>query len=329
MEANKTLSVIVPAYNVEEYLSNTLETMSSICNFNDVEVIVVNHGSKANTVEIANKYKDRYPESIIVVDKENGGHGSTINAGIKVATGKYFKVIDGDDWVDSKQFEKFIECLKKVDADLLLSPFTKVYEDVGEREEVRPTIRIEEGEHHFNEFINDIKDFYCMHAVTFKTCIYKKVPFPITEHCFYVDMEFILYPINYISSFQYIDQCVYQYRLGRPGQSVSMKSKIKNKDMHKQVIFDIATHCIEEKDAKKDSRIEKYVYYKFVTLVNIQYSIYLSMEPTKSTYNEMKEFKRFIDSVIPNNFLYGISKIIHIIPISFWIVGLRYRKVYS
>lgn len=328
MSSRKILSVIVPSYNVEKFLTKTLDSMCCISNITDLEILVVNDGSKDSTIELANKYKSSYPESIIVIDKENGGHGSTINAGIKAATGKYFKVIDGDDWVDSEQFEIFVEKLKQAEADLILSPFRKVYEDVGEREEIRPSIVIDDGVHQFNKLIDNLKDFYCMHAITFKTSIYKKVPFQITEHCFYVDMEFILYPVDYITSVQYLDQCVYQYRLGRPGQSVSMESKIKNKDMHKKVIIEIVKHCLECRDKTHNVDISNYLYYKVVTLINIQYSIYLSMTPSREVYRELKDFKKTIGSSIPQGYWQGISRIISIIPASYWIIGYRYRKVY-
>lgn len=329
MITNKVLSVIIPSYNVEKYLHKTLDSICSISNIKDVEVIVVNDGSKDKTIEKASEFHDIYPDSIVVIDKENGGHGSTINAGLSVATGRYFKVIDGDDWVDSDCFESFVDRLKQIDVDLVLTPFTKVYEDVGDKEAVYPNLKVPEGALQFSEYINDIAEFYCMHAITFKTEMYKKNMHPITEHCFYVDMEFILYPIDYINSFEYLDFNIYQYRLGRPGQSVSMESKIKNKDMHKKVISDIIANCIVGKKTNRDKNVENYVFHKVVTLLNIQYSIYLTMKPNKSTYSEMKKFMNSVDSAVPGKYLYGVSKIIHFIPLSYWMIGFRYRRVYA
>lgn len=329
MNPEKILSVIIPAYNVEKYLIKTLDSICGISCIENVEVIVVNDGSKDKTVELARRYEELYPDSMVIIDKKNGGHGSTINAGVKIAKGKYFKVIDGDDWVDSNEFEMFVNNLKAVDVDLILSPFKKIYEDTGDVEEVQPRIVIKEGVHQFKEYIGDLEDFYCMHAITFKTETYKKNPHLITEHCFYVDMEFILYPIEYISSFQYLNQCVYQYRLGRPGQSVSMASKIKNKDMHRKVITDIVANCLKNRKTTRDESITQYIYRKVVSLVNIQYSIYLSMRPSNETYRELKEFKKYIDSSIPKHYLNGISKIMMVLPASYWIIGYRYRKIYT
>ena len=91
----KILTITIPSYNVEAYIAATLDTMVTINNLDLLEILVVNDGSKDNTVAVAQQYVDKYPNSVRIIDKENGGHGSTINAGIREATGKYFKVVDG------------------------------------------------------------------------------------------------------------------------------------------------------------------------------------------------------------------------------------------
>ena len=83
----KILSIIVPAYNVGKYLNEVLPTYVSSSLENAIEVIIVNDGSKDDTLDIANNYCKKYPSIFKVLDKENGGHGSTINAGLKVAVG--------------------------------------------------------------------------------------------------------------------------------------------------------------------------------------------------------------------------------------------------
>ena len=124
---NKILTITVPSYNAENYLLETIPTMLSISNIEKLEIIIVNDGSKDNTLAVAQNLKQNYPNTIVIVDKENGGHGSTINAGIKIATGKYFKVIDADDWVESNNLEQLIEYLSECNDDEVISPFIKVY----------------------------------------------------------------------------------------------------------------------------------------------------------------------------------------------------------
>ena len=96
----KILTITVPSYNVEKFLENTLDSFVDERVLDAIEVLVVDDGSKDRTAEIGKGYEAKYPGTFRVISKENGGHGSTINRGIKEARGKYFKVVDGDDWVD-------------------------------------------------------------------------------------------------------------------------------------------------------------------------------------------------------------------------------------
>ncbi len=90
----KLLSIAVPSYNSEKFLAATLD---SLLGYDDVEVIVINDGSKDGTINIANEYKAKYPDYFKVIDKENGGHGSGLNDAYKIAEGLYFKCCDSDD----------------------------------------------------------------------------------------------------------------------------------------------------------------------------------------------------------------------------------------
>ena len=122
----KTLSVVIPSYNVEKYLPEILPTFLSPEVLDDIEVLIVNDGSKDNTSKVGKEFQDKYPNTVRIIDKENGGHGSTINRGIEEAVGKYFKVVDGDDWVDTDVFIKYVNALKTLEADAVMTPFNRV-----------------------------------------------------------------------------------------------------------------------------------------------------------------------------------------------------------
>ena len=120
---DKILTVSVAAYNVEDCLGRCLDCFASTEVFNELEIIVVNDGSKDGTASLAQSYADRYPDVIRLIDKENGGHGSTINASIRAAAGRYYKVVDADDWVDKEGFEKLVRFLRDCDRDLVINPY--------------------------------------------------------------------------------------------------------------------------------------------------------------------------------------------------------------
>ena len=133
---NKILTIVIPAYNVENYLDEILPTFLDNEILNDIEIIIVNDGSKDNTAIIAREYEKKYPQTVVLIDKENGGHGSTINSGIKHANGKYLRVIDGDDWVDTNALKNFVNKLKSLNEDLVLTPFNNVYITNNQKEKI-------------------------------------------------------------------------------------------------------------------------------------------------------------------------------------------------
>ena len=102
----KLLSIAIPCYNSEAYMEKCIESL--LKGGEDVEILVVNDGSSDRTAEIADAYAEKYPTIIKAVHQENGGHGEAVNAGIRNATGLYFKVVDSDDWVNEEAYAKIL-----------------------------------------------------------------------------------------------------------------------------------------------------------------------------------------------------------------------------
>lgn len=129
----KVLTVTVPAYNVERYLNQTLESFIHEDIMKDIEVLIIDDGSKDRTALIGKQYEQRYPDTFRVISKENGGHGSTINRGIREANGDYFKVVDGDDWVNTSDFVKLVQELKSCTAEYVVTNYYEVNDKSGEK----------------------------------------------------------------------------------------------------------------------------------------------------------------------------------------------------
>lgn len=235
----KVLSVIVPSYNASNFLKEDIPFFLDDRVVDDIEIIIVNDGSKDDTLKTAQKFCSEYPETIICIDKENGGHGSTINAGVGIARGKYFKVVDADDWVDTDAFVEFVKYLDHVNTDLVVAPYTAVFTN-KHSEEVRCQYDFElDKEYDFNRVCLELNG-YSMHAVTYKTVLVQK-QHKLTEKCFYVDMEYICNPIKDIETVSFFNKSVYQYRLGDVEQSVSIKNRQKYRNMQKRVTLNVLT----------------------------------------------------------------------------------------
>lgn len=281
----KILSITIPSYNVEKYIDKCVQSMLVDSILDDIEILIVNDGSKDSTPEIARGYVEKYPQTVRLIDKENGGHGSTINAGIREATGKYFKVVDGDDWLMTENLEHFITLLKSRDEDVIASNYLCIrdesYDVIAEK-------RVTSDASLYGTICNmdkgEVKEVIKMHGLTIRTSILKENNITIDEHCFYVDAEYIAYPMPFVSSVYYDDEFIYMYRLGRNGQSMDIKSMQRNRAMHMKVLNSMLAFydkMPEVTDAKK-AYIEKVI----GQMVENQFQIYISMGTEKEIQKE-------------------------------------------
>lgn len=229
MTTDKLLTISIAAYNVQEYIGKTLDSLMKADLRDQLDVVVVNDGSKDETSLIGHQYEMQYPGIVRVVDKENGGYGSTINISLDVALGKYYKLLDGDDWVDSMALDRLLSSLDGCNADVVVSPYRIVQEGTGVSTEVRPEGPYGTSPVPILEVMTGVA--FPMHALAYRTDLLVDNNVRITEHCYYTDYEFTVKPLLYANTAVYIDANVYQYRIGRDGQSVSIDSVKRNVDM--------------------------------------------------------------------------------------------------
>ena len=272
----KILSVSIASYNVEAYLEECLESFVNSKVMDELEVLVIDDGSSDSSPEIAQWYADKFPDTFRLIRKENGGHGSTINKGIEVASGKYFKVVDGDDWVNTGNLIRLVEKLKTVDSDIVATNYTWINCEtkLPEKRQEDPFRDLEYGhEYRFDEIAD--RTIIDMHAMAVKTELLREMNEKIDEHTFYVDVEYILFPIPYVKTVLFLEEDVYQYRLGMPGQSMSIKKMQKNLKNHLKVLFRINDYCEKMKDKATPAQMNYMNRIVAQTLVS-QMKIYIS-----------------------------------------------------
>lgn len=290
----KLISFIIPCYNSEEYMSHAIDTI--LTGTKSIEIIIVNDGSKDNTLKIAKKYEKKYPNIIKVIDKENGGHGSGVNAGLKVATGKYFKVVDSDDWVDEESLKKVLDILKTIDVDMMIVNY--VYEKEG-----KAKIMDYKGHLPENKIFswNDIKKFkiseyLLMHSVIYKTSVLKKCHLFLPEHTFYVDNIFVYYPLPYVKTMYYLNVPFYRYFIGRSDQSINESVMISRVD---QQIFVTKTMIdffnpleIENKN------LSEYLIHYLDIMMTVS-TILLKLANTKEADQKIKDLWMYLENKNP------------------------------
>lgn len=236
-----TLTIVVPAYNIAPYIDKCLYSLLNHRNVFKTEILLINDGSKDETLKIAQEY-EKFTNGIVrVIDKQNGGHGSTINKGIEEAKGKYFRLIDGDDWVDSENLAKQIDILEKEDVDLILTKGCYEYVEKPQLVNIIDYDFLNEGtEYLFDDLVYPHFGFNeygpLLTTGTYKTQCLKAGHFKITEKKPYVDMEFNAFSILKVNSLKYYNLDIYRYLIGRAGQTVSRDFWKKKYMDHREII---------------------------------------------------------------------------------------------
>lgn len=286
----KILTVSVAAYNVEKYLKKALD--SCICEeMKFLEVLIIDDGSKDKTSEVAKEYELRYPGIFRCISKENGGYGSTINTAVRCAIGKYFKLLDGDDWYNTDELNKLLLKLKECNADMVVTDYSEVYEISNKKRLCRFGDFVCDQELSFsNECIElDVP----MHAVIYKTELFLQNFIMITEHCFYTDSEFLLTPIPYVRTIEFYHLDVYQYRLAVAGQSVSIEGMRKHyKDAYK--VLDKLLPLLEN---VSDKNVESFLVKNLSKIADFQLRAFLCMKPNKKMKEELVNYDKKLERV--------------------------------
>lgn len=283
----KFLTIVIPSYQVDKYIESTLESFLSPEIIDDIEILVVNDGSTDKTEEISKTYEARYPNSIRVITKENGGHGSTINRGIQEAKGLFFKVVDGDDWVETDGLLQLIQLIKTTDSDMIINPFFRVNDQNGEKELVSYTEISRYNETSFEE-IERKSDRYYMHSITYRTAVLQDNNIHIDEKLFYVDMEYILFPIPYIEKVCFMEVPVYNYRIFTAHQSMAKVNIIKRREQHKRVLHSLIKWFSGFKHLSAEKR--NYILHNLAMMAMQHYKIILNREISKEAKNELFAF---------------------------------------
>ena len=282
-----TLSIIVPTYNVEKYIGRCLASLP--CYREDIEIIVIIDGSKDNSCEIAKSYQARFPNTIKVIEKENGHYGSCVNKGLSLAKGKYIKLLDADDYY-SPSFVDYLDFLGTTDADVVLTDSIKVDEE---------EVPYDKYTFSFTPFktlsmkdlIKSNVDLLHNYELTFRTQMLIENNYRQSEHISYTDLEWSSLPFSVASSFVYAPINVYCYYIGRVGQSIDIEFRKKNMWMENKVVIGLAEKYEEIKDnIETDNAI---LLKRFISsLVRQIYFHYLINYPSQLNEDELSAFDR-------------------------------------
>lgn len=294
----KLLTIIVPVYNTEKYLANCLNSIIVPDYMEQLEVLIIIDGSSDRSIEIANQFANKYPQTFVIIDKENGGHGSVINYGLQIAEGKYLRILDSDDWFDFDNFQFFLNRLSKASEDIVLTHV------VCEYPSIKKSVRCTDEYAHilYNKCYTDMSvldtlspKFFSMARCTYRTCLLKEYKLQLLEKQSFEDTFLHIFPLLYIKSFIFYDIAIYHYLLERIGQSVKQTITIKQIDDWKRIIKQMVNFYLENRE-KFDSVKERFVMRALKLYADNEYYLMNNL-PYYAAKSELKAYHVYLKSL--------------------------------
>lgn len=313
----KILTVAIPCYNSEAYMEKCIRSILPIGQ--DVEILIVDDGStKDRTPQIADAYAKKYPEIIRAVHQENGGHGEAVNAGLRNASGLYYKVVDSDDWVNTNSLRRIVEKMKELEADggvdMLLANF--VYDKVGARHKklMRFTNVFPVGEVFGWEKMRHMHEtqYILMHNIFYRTDMLRRCGLQLPKHTFYVDNIFAFQPFPSVEKICYMDENLYHYFIGRDDQSVNEKVMIGRIDQQIKVNKIMIDVMGAQDFSQKDPHLQKYMRIYLSKIMTVT-SMMLILDGSEEAMAKKKDVWEYLKKQAPEDYhalrngLFGIA----------------------
>ena len=299
----KYITFTIPCYNSQDYMRHCIDNI--VAAGDEVEVIIVNDGSKDDTGKIADEYQKKYPTIVKAIQKENGGHGSGVMAGIRNATGLFFKVVDSDDWVETADVLDMIMLIKKhiqekEDIDLYITNY--VYEHAKDNSQFvmhyRKCLPAEKVFTWKNMKRVNLETVFLMHSLMYRLDRLKESGMELPKHTFYVDDIYAYSPLPFMKKIFYHDLDLYHYYIGREGQSVNYNTMCKRYEQQQRV-FKIMYTAYHYDDLKKlPKNLRKYMLKFLMTIAAVTIMTTIGTKENKEIrrkayYDLRKEMREF------------------------------------
>ena len=291
----KLLTFAIPCYNSQDYMEHCIETL--LPGGEDVEILIVDDGSKDRTAEIADAYEAKYPGIVRAIHQENGGHGEAVNAGIRNATGLFFKVVDSDDWVDAESYRKILEKLRELAGgkdtlDMFIANYVYEKEGAKHKKVMRCSALPKDRMFTWRDVSHFRKGQYIlMHSVIYRTQLLRECGLELPKHTFYVDNIYVYTPLPSVKNIYYMDVDFYRYFIGREDQSVNEKVMIGRIDQQIRV----NKIMVDEFDLWKipNRKLRRYMF-NYLEIITVISTIMLIRSGTEENLEKKRELWQYI-----------------------------------
>ena len=296
----KLLSIAVPCYNSQAYMAHAIDSLLSVPDTwkERIEILVVNDGSTDQTAAIADGYARHYPGTVRAIHQENGGHGGAVMTGLRHAAGRYFKVLDSDDWLGEEAFLKVLQRLSDLtclddQVDLFICNY--IYDKVGARHKyvMRYHGTLPENQVFGWEETKQFRlgQYFLMHSMIYRTQLLRECGLQLPQHTFYVDELYAYVPLPQVRHMYYMDVDLYHYFIGRADQSVQEDVMIRRIDQALKVNRLMVTEV--DLDQVADPHLRRYMC-NFLEIVTNASSALLTKSGTAQNLQKKRELWGFI-----------------------------------
>lgn len=290
----KKVSVIIPVYNVENYLRKCLNSLVNQT-LKDIEIIVVNDGTLDNSQEIIDEYVKKYPKKVVSIIQENGGQGAARNTGLLHAKGEYIGYVDSDDYVEENMYEELYKKAKEEDSDIVICGNNVVKENY--------------------EFLSkeDVDKEFLLGKMAVWNKIYKKNiivdnKIQFRSKVWYEDLDFTMKVYFSSKKISYVDKPLYNYLL-REGSTMNNNNIKRNLELI-EAFDSLIDYCKDKKiyNKAKDEIEFLCIYHMYIFATT---RVLNTNNKYKDKIEIINKFKNYINSNFPN---FKQNKYIYLLP---------------
>lgn len=302
----KLLSIAIPCYNSQDYMKKAIECL--LPGGDDVEILIVDDGSKDATGAIADEYAAKYPGIVKAIHQENGGHGEAVNTGIKNATGTFFKVLDSDDWFKEEAYLQVLDKLRELVGngtvvDMFVCNF--VYEKEGKKHKKVMTYHSALPKNCVFGW-DDVRIFkpgqyILMHSVIYRTKLLVECGLRLPKHTFYVDNLFVFQPLTHVKTMYYMDVNLYRYYIGRSDQSVNEQIMIGRVDQ--QITVNKLMIDYMAQTSRNLRRKQEHYMLSYLDIMMTISSILLIKEGSEEALQKKKDLWKYLKNTDPRDYI--------------------------
>lgn len=275
----KTISVVIPVYNVEKYLSECLDSVINQT-YKNLQIIIVDDGSTDFSGKICDVYAEK-DNRITVVHQKNAGAGAAKNTGLELIDGDYFSIIDSDDYIELDMYEKMVNSLEKYNADIVQCLFRNVFvnDSFDRKYKIKGNYpKVLTSKSCLKEYLYDWK-YAIFWNKLFKKSLLQNIKFPVGRK---IDDEFFTYKlVCNAKKVVNIDNILYNYRM--------RKTSVMNENNSDRLIYDRIDCFVERYDyiRKKYPSLDK----KYLT------KLYDSLLYYKTQVNNTEKLEKYISKI--------------------------------